>query len=375
MEVQKQKPRRCHPPSNRRIFALASAALLAAVLVALPALAQVGGGAPVPVPAGCANVVTADVVAIEQPIFYNRLGTFQPDGKIYALSRDVVQQGSSYRLRSDKRPRPLVLRVNEGDCLEITLTNRLSDPRPAGIHVVGMQWVNGPQDDGSNVGQNGSSLLTPGNSTTYKLYAEREGGYLLYNTGTMLGGEADNGTISYGLFGAVNVEPKGSEWYRSQVSRADMDLAVKEYKTGPDGKPYPVIDYKATYPLGHPLYPRPILSILQGNEIVHSDLIAIITGPGGGNFGASYPYETTNVYPERKEPFREFTVIFHDEPDLIQAFSHFEDRIFQHTLHSVRNSFAINYGTASPRVCGPCGGSTTSWSSAPSSTPTDGPFT
>ena len=38
------------------------------------------------------------------------------------------------RLRSDKRPRPIVLRMNSGDCLRITFTNLLSyvsDPRSA----------------------------------------------------------------------------------------------------------------------------------------------------------------------------------------------------------------------------------------------------
>ena len=48
------------------------------------------------------------------------------------------------KLRSDKRPRPLVLRANEGDCLEVTFTNLLSpetngqevmlDPGKAALH-------------------------------------------------------------------------------------------------------------------------------------------------------------------------------------------------------------------------------------------------
>ncbi len=108
------------------------------------------------------NTIKAEVVALEQTYFYNRFGAFNPSGMIYALRRDVVEnfndddapmsaektknkntetQIKSYdrndpqydlklagnvKLRSDKRPRPLILRANEGDCLEITFTNLLA---------------------------------------------------------------------------------------------------------------------------------------------------------------------------------------------------------------------------------------------------------
>ena len=76
------------------------------------------------------NTITADVVAIEQTYFYNRFGSFNPHRMIFALRDDVVdsENGQSLsaglrpgkvRLRSDKRPRPLVLRVNEEDCLQV----------------------------------------------------------------------------------------------------------------------------------------------------------------------------------------------------------------------------------------------------------------
>lgn len=120
-------------------------------------------------PPHCNNTIKAEVVALEQTYFYNRFGAFNPSGMIYALRRDVVvnseesdlsdktlencySDGENLRnknelgicpydrnkpeydlnlagnvkLRSDKRPRPLVLRVNEGDCLEVTFTNLLA---------------------------------------------------------------------------------------------------------------------------------------------------------------------------------------------------------------------------------------------------------
>jgi hypothetical protein len=92
--------------------------------------------------------VTANVVAFDQIIFYNRFGSFDPGGMIFALKRDAVPIEPSARLgpgnaqlRPDKRPRPIVLRVNEGDCLEVTFTNWLTPTRPA---VENLKFANAP---------------------------------------------------------------------------------------------------------------------------------------------------------------------------------------------------------------------------------------
>ena len=42
--------------------------------------------------AKCTNTVWADVVALDQPIMINRLGTVRPGGEIYALRRDAVRR-------------------------------------------------------------------------------------------------------------------------------------------------------------------------------------------------------------------------------------------------------------------------------------------
>ena len=48
----------------------------------------------------------------------------------------------------------------------------------------------------------------------------------------------------------------------------------------------------------------------------------------------------------REEPFREFSVVFHDEIFAVQAFpGFFNDPVFSHTLGGVKDGFAINYGT------------------------------
>ena len=154
--------------------------------------------------------------------------------------------------------------------------------RNAGLHVAGLQLVQSIADDGSNVGANASSLAAPGQTRTYKLYSERENGYMLYSPAAMTGGQGDGGTLAFGLFGAVNVEPMGAEYYRSQLTNADLRIAT--VGTAPTGQP--LLNYDAVYPVGHPQAGKPVLKMLQGTEIVHSDLNAIITGPNRGNFPA-----------------------------------------------------------------------------------------
>ncbi|HEX5724634.1 MAG TPA: multicopper oxidase domain-containing protein, partial [Longimicrobiaceae bacterium] len=331
---------------------LALAAALGGVLAAGEARAQ----------CTTANTVTADVVALDVVIFYNRLGAHDPHAMMFALKQDVVPNtgttlsAGNARLRNGKRPRPLVLRVQQGGCLTINFTNYLSPTprnnqpgtRAASVHVTGMQLVTSILDDGSNVGVNTTSLVEPGASRTYRLYAQKEGTFLLYSTAQTTGGDGDGGQISRGLFGAVNVEPPQSEWYRSQLTAADLVLAQRKNASGvplttPAG--HPVLNYDATYPTGHPLAGRTILKMVQNGKLVHSDLTAIITGPNKGRIPAG-TYDTVVVERDRHRPFREFTIIFHDEIGIIQAFdSIFEDPKFEHTLHSGRDAFAINYGT------------------------------
>src|SRR3954471_9458382 len=159
----------------------------------------------------------------------------------------------------------------------------------------------------------------------------------------MTGGEGDAGSISAGLFGAVNVEPAGSVWYRSQVTRDDLNLArTDKFDNTVDS--FPRIDYAAVYPNTHRYAGLPVLGMLKGNEIVHSDLTAIIAGPSGSGYLIPN-VASTRTYPNRNQPFREFTIIFHDETGAVQAFPQFESDDFNFTLHSVRDSFAINYGS------------------------------
>ncbi len=350
---------------------------------------------PSPTPApSCNKTIKAEVVAFDQIIFYNRYGSFDPGGMMYALRRDVVAIDTTkaigpgnVQLRPDKRPRPLVLRVNEGDCLQVTFTNmldpdrahletlkfanapekqphfgapittindetgepetigpevHLSDDSPAtrtaSLHVNGLDYVDNISSDGSNVGRNPSSLAATGQTRIYKWYAAKQGQYLMFSTAATSGGEGDGGQPDHGLFGAVNVEPRGAKWYRSQVTAAQLKMAIKK-KTLENGtvvddlndNSTPRINYEAVDAGG-----TPVLNMLKGDEIVHSDINAVIAG---------FNEDCTNAPPSSTcgQPFREFTAVFHDELETGRpAFP----ELFGEVFKGLRDGFGINYGSA-----------------------------
>ena len=275
----------------------------------------------------CRNVITADVVALDQPLYVNRAGASQQGGQIFALRSDVVANSISAlgqdlapgeaMLRPDKRPRPMVLRVNEGDCLWIDFENLLQEApigtSDAGVHVMGLPLVaacaedeSGDrvevepiQADASFVGTNDSSLAAPGESRTYVYYAEQEGGYMLTSSAANFGLINGNGQIAAGLHGSVNVEPPGAVWLRSQVTRDQLAAAARsdcpESSKDADGicrtqYGQPLIDYNATDDDG-----LPILRMTDDNgNILATDLTAIIAHESPDGSVGEFPYDPDN---------------------------------------------------------------------------------
>jgi hypothetical protein len=82
--------------------------------------------------------------------------------------------------------------------------------RNASFRVNGLDLVGDISSDGSNVGNNPSSLVAPGGSSTVKYYAAKQGEYLAFSAGAIMGrdGRAHVGNL---LMGAVVVEPKGAK--------------------------------------------------------------------------------------------------------------------------------------------------------------------
>ncbi len=369
----------------------------------------------------CEREVAANLVVIDQPLMFNRLGAANVNGMIYALKRDVIDANGvpltvagavptpgTLQLRPDRRPRPLVLRVRAGDCLTVHLENLLTavanpfneipgavppfniviDDQPAnrfvGFHAAGMQVVTGIDDDGGIAGSNNvlenpvggvGGLVSPGNATSYKMYAEKEGVFVVNSPGVLIGSEANGGHVPNGLFGQVIVEPRGARIYRSQVHEEELRLSADRNRNGaidnaertPDRQP--VIDYEALYPniepwIGEGKANLPVLNTMRCStatscEIVHSEINAVVAGPDpdgtwyGQCPGSNCPYPLESVgkrnpsVPNRLEPFRDFSSQFHDETAAAQAFHGFyvTDPVFSSLLHGVRDSFMINYGS------------------------------
>jgi len=432
------------------------------------------GTVPLAAAGPCTHTTYADVVALDQAFYNNRMGAFQAGGMVFALRRDVVsnETGSPdpgkplkpglVMVRPDKRPRPIVLRVDVGDCLEISFQNLLA-PQPmiyeplynppkrttppnsseatpyvandnlmvkayspqdnppqnyygagvsqpatrwAGVHVMGLNLIEardekgviaGISADGSFSGANGvfpttdaqrlSGLVAPGAKITYVLHAPAEGSYLLYSTSATSGQTgAFGGQLSQGLFGAVTVQPKSAEWYRSQVTHAELLAATQRARmqsmdpTGrsvqlygstfpvykerssqlevivmdandkpatdgylhfPTGQPY--LDYQAKRSDGTPILRMTMINGAGHEEIVYSDLTAVITGPNAGKFPTTPP-GSKYIYPDNNEPFREFAIHYHDDFVTTQAFPQFNTGSIATTLQAGRDFFAINYG-------------------------------
>ena len=154
----------------------------------------------------------------------------------------------------------------------------------------------------------------------------------------------------------VIVEPKGSTWYRSQVTRQELADSQVKGAWGPHG--HPIIDYDAVDTGGTPILKmlEPVRSSGPGKpprfELCHSDLTAIITGPdepGEDRWLFRHPGHRPDdnpVYPRAWEPFREFAIMYHDllahVPGLrVHGFGDHSTR----TMGNGYEAFAINYGS------------------------------
>jgi hypothetical protein len=387
------------------------------------------------------HAVNADVVSLDQPLFLNRLGANMLGGMIYALRRDVVATDGGTDLKPghvqidpSHRPRPLVLRVRAGDCLHVRFQNLLSteplgspDPagapagspdrvphpcgskeqfgeqtctREAGLHIYGMSETSrdGALLDGSFVGSNVPSVVPPGGTIEYMMRADAEGVFLMYSeaadTNTAASGGGLGGQLTAGLFGSLVVEPRGAEWFRSQVTKPELDAATlnanrlsDDYALAcraatcelrqPSGEVIAVnkdVDGALHTADGHPLLNYdaveklangscvPVLRMVDvpyravgdacepaGSSLLtyYGDLTAIVAGPNGGRFSAddtAPPFNRNAVAPNRHEPYREFVEHYHDAFTVAQAFGPLYGNDVNPVLANGADNFAINYG-------------------------------
>ncbi|MFD1647715.1 multicopper oxidase domain-containing protein [Haloarchaeobius litoreus] len=183
-----------------------------------------------------------DVHAIPVDIVYNRYGLHQPVGVMYALEDDVddicdlsgkvpcdnrvvfdddaddcfcddIPDGK--RADGDTRLiQPLVLRAQRGDIVEIEFHNDLD--RTASMHQTSLPYEVA-ESDGMAVGKNPDTTVEPGESVTYRWYADELGTHFFLDGANQAYDSARDGPqqanlLSLGLFGSISVFPQGAYW-------------------------------------------------------------------------------------------------------------------------------------------------------------------
>ncbi|MFE9652811.1 hypothetical protein [Micromonospora sp. NPDC006431] len=240
-----------------------------------------------------------DVSLINIPIFLNRFGDVVPEGRMYVLDGDISAVRSSFMQAANPAKagetdliEPLTLRVNQGDCVEVRFTNRLNEAAPsytrnnsiftlpgevlsapgtvtpnprefapaattpdndfdpsaapnASMHVDGLDYdVTG--SDGTVVGNNPDSTAAPGQTVTYRLFAQTEGEFQ-FKDGADFSSQQTRpvdangkvrfiGSHSFGAFGAIVVEPPGATWVDARTGEplASGTRAVIKQPDAPD---------------------------------------------------------------------------------------------------------------------------------------------
>ncbi len=166
-----------------------------------------------------------EVAAIQRNIPYNQYGDHDPDGLLFVPLEDLENV-----TKKDYLPKPLILRANAGDWIEVTLHNLFDPETPIPYfdyprvpldnkHKPSMRVSLNPQflhydsvcDSGINVGYNNrEQTVGPGESKKYLWYADKEyGSCILQSFGDM------RNHRYHGLFGAIVIEPAGAVWYKS----------------------------------------------------------------------------------------------------------------------------------------------------------------
>ncbi len=188
---------------------------------------------PLPLLPGKDDVVRKyEVAAIQTDICYNRYGDHDPDGLVFVPLDEVekVKKGKC-------APKPLILRANAGDWIEVTLYNLFDKERPIPYfdypevpldkkHEPSERVSLNPQflqyhpltDSGINVGYNNrEQTVGIGECKKYLWRADKEyGACLLQSFGDM------RNHRYHGLFGAIIIEPPGARWYQNFTTKKGM---------------------------------------------------------------------------------------------------------------------------------------------------------
>ena len=171
-----------------------------------------------------AQVREFNAVAINVEITLNSFLDYDPIGRMYVLEDELprvrAEETQNRAARFDRAEpavsvglqgdavQPLTIRVNQGDCLRFNLRNGLDDGQAASLHVhgSGLQLTG---DGTPALATNAASFAQPGETVGYEWMVpedQPEGTHYFHSHGDT------REQTAHGLFGAVIVEAKGTEF-------------------------------------------------------------------------------------------------------------------------------------------------------------------
>lgn len=177
------------------------------------------------------------IAAIQKELQYNKYGDHDPNGLLF-----VPYEYKDDVLSGKIDPIPLILRANEGDYIEVTLTNCFDEQilyfdypgvpvdkeiTPSMRVGISTQFLKFDPvfDSGINIGYNNSEqTVAQGESITYKWFADEEYGTCLLSSFTDIRNHR-----YHGLFGAIIIEPKKSTI--EEICEDGYDVKYKEQVT------------------------------------------------------------------------------------------------------------------------------------------------
>jgi FtsP/CotA-like multicopper oxidase with cupredoxin domain len=191
------------------------------------------------------------IVALPADIVYNDAGHHDPNGIVYVLEEnaELVKEGKL-------NPEPLVIRANVGDCVEITLKNKVTEENIAAIP--GDRFPEGDEDgkpdsvpieaggksnhihfvsydvlgsDSLATGFNYRQDAAPGEEAFYRWFADEEGLIFFHDHITGIG------DVMHGSFASLVVEPPESRWL-DPYSGDEIDSGTQAIIEVPDGEDY-----------------------------------------------------------------------------------------------------------------------------------------
>ena len=259
---------------------------------------------------------------VNGPDGFPHLTDGDPDGMVFVLQRDQAAVENWYApivgnaangYAGDPaegrrlRPRPLVLRANAGECIQVTLTNELDPAQMApllpqvdphvSMHAFGVSYAPNT-GDGSSVGHNVDTTVGVGESITYFWRApSSEGLYLFRDMGMPAGANADGGGAEHGLYGGLAVQPAGSRWF-DPVSGAELSSSE------------PAEQYLGVAGQSGELYIDAAIALADGRRYretvqISQDVIPVVAAPPAEpperfsfNYGSESEYKRLDFKPE-----------------------------------------------------------------------------